>query len=1173
MTATKRPRGEMPFLDHLEELRWRILWSLLAVVLGTVIGFVVVQHFDVLALLKRPIVPFLPEDKLFITRPTDAFMITLKLALFVGVVLAAPVVIYQAWAFLSPALYDEEKKYAVPALLAGLGLFLLGAVLAYLWVLPASLRILFSFQRADLEPIIVAGEYFTFAAQLILAFALVFELPLVIVLLSATGLVSPAFFQRNRPVALVIAAGIAAFLTPPDALSMMLMLAPIVLLYETGIAIGRLVWRRRSAATIGATILVLGLVGGATPVAAQQEERGKRPDSVRVNLDSLRAQRGTGGQPLDTAVARRLGLPTGPSRSFPAPDSVLQALLRLEGFRVIRYAADSMVLYADTQAVELMGTALVEQEGATLEAEHVFFRQQACALRAGGDPTLFQEGTVLVGERMRYDTCERRGFVDGAITNFEQMGTEWFMRGGLSVDSASVRMYAKRSAITSCELPDAHYHFGAGEVKWVSNTYLVARPAVLYVRDIPVLWLPFIFQDTRPGRRSGLLVPRLGLSDIVRPNPGYRRHVANVGYYFAINDYLDARFGLDWFAGNYVALNGQLRYRWLNRFLSGGLSLTRQWEAERGGVPGGRSLRLQWQHRQQFNYRTSLNASVDFATQASVVQRNAVDPFLATATLASNITFNRQWDWGTLSLGGSRRQDLTTGTVTQTLPTFSLTPAPVDILPDVTWQPSVTFSNDRTIDQVGPLIEGVPLPGDTALPRDTLRFDSRRTRIGVQTPLRIGRWNWTNSISLSDFVQEQRTTRATVDSVTGDTTRTVFGLDFASELDWNTGINLPLVFASSWKLQPRLGVQNTTGGAFLVRNRNTQGRWVSQGKRLSFGAGLRPTLFGFFPGLGPLSRIRHSISPLVDWAYAPAATIPEDYLRAIDPTGQRSRESPAQHRISLSFSQTFEGKLRPPPDDTTTDPRDARKIKLLQIQTSQITYDFEQAKEEGRTGWQTDNLSNQFTSDLLPGFSLATTHSLWRGAVGTDTAAFEPFLTRLSARFSITQRTLAGLVGLFTGRTPEAAPAADTAADTLAAEPDILSPGMDPGRDFDRRGDSRRARSRGFSASISFDAQRRRPVDGEERREGVGPQRDTRTLGLSLSFEPTDNWSLSWATQYNLTTNEFGSHTLRLERDLHRWRATFQFLQAPNGNFAFNFFISLLDQPDIRFQYDQQTVR
>src|SRR5699024_9612319 len=127
-----------------------------------------------------------------------------------------------------------------------------------------------------------------------------------------------------------------------------------------------------------------------------------------------------------------------------------------------------------------------------------------------------------------------RGIVAEALTSFNQSGVEWFLRGALAVDSASTLIYARRSTITSSDLPMPDYHFGAGQVKWVSNNILVARPAVLYVRDVPVLWLPFIFQDMRRGRRSGILVPSFGINDLVRPNRGHRRTVENVGFYLAL---------------------------------------------------------------------------------------------------------------------------------------------------------------------------------------------------------------------------------------------------------------------------------------------------------------------------------------------------------------------------------------------------------------------------------------------------------------------------------------------------------------------------------------------------------------------------------------------------------------------------------------------------------------
>ena len=112
--------------------------------------------------------------------------------------------------------------------------------------------------------------------------------------------------------------------------------------------------------------------------------------------------------------------------------------------------------------------------------------------------------------------------------------------------------------------------------------------------------------------------------------------------------------------------------------------------------------------------------------------------------------------------------------------------------------------------------------------------------------------------------------------------------DFQSTLDWDTGINLPILFRGSWKLQPSLGISNTTSGPFALRNRNTGGAWVQQGKRFRVGVSSTPTLFAFFPGIGPLQRIRHSISPVISYNFEPAADVPEEYARAIAGRARRS---------------------------------------------------------------------------------------------------------------------------------------------------------------------------------------------------------------------------------------------------------------------------------------------
>ena len=187
---------------------------------------------------------------------------------------------------------------------------------------------------------------------------------------------------------------------------------------------------------------------------------------------------------------------------------------------------------------------------------------------------------------------------------------------------------------------------------------------------------------------------------------------------------------------------------------------------------------------------------------------------------------------------------------------------------------------------------------------------------------------------------------------------------------------------------------------------------MHQGKRFRFGVTASPTFFGFFPGIGPLARIRHSLSPIITWNYQPAATIPLEFARAIAQNGQPAdlRSDPTQ-AVSVGLSQTFEGKRKPPPGDTAS--ANDTKIRLLSISTSPITYDFEQAKKPGRTGWATQSMTNSLLSDLLPGFNVSLTHDLFRGQVGSDTAKFDPFLQNVSASFAVSGNTFRSIGSIF----------------------------------------------------------------------------------------------------------------------------------------------------------------
>ncbi|HSH76747.1 MAG TPA: twin-arginine translocase subunit TatC, partial [Longimicrobiales bacterium] len=186
MARHRNPRGEMPFLDHLEELRWRILWSLLAIAVATAIGIGLVYYFDVLELLVVPVREAWddPNLRLIYLSPADPFFIMLKLGVFSGIILAFPILVYQIWAFLSPALEKREKRAVVPALYLGLVLFIAGVALAYFAALPVTLEFFQRFLTESLEGQLEINATLGFIVKLLLAFGAVFELPVVIMALS-----------------------------------------------------------------------------------------------------------------------------------------------------------------------------------------------------------------------------------------------------------------------------------------------------------------------------------------------------------------------------------------------------------------------------------------------------------------------------------------------------------------------------------------------------------------------------------------------------------------------------------------------------------------------------------------------------------------------------------------------------------------------------------------------------------------------------------------------------------------------------------------------------------------------------------------------------------------------------------------------------------------------------
>ena len=1160
------PRGEMPFLDHLEELRSRLLKALGAVIAGFAVGLWIVQRFEFVTLIKQPIAPYLPNGKLTVLSPTEPVMIVLKLSFVIGLVLASPVLLYQVWGFMAPALYEKERKAFVPALLIGMLLFIVGATLGYLFVVPQALRVLFSFQSDAFQNNITYDNYFGFVVQILIGLGLSFEIPLVITILAAFGLVTPATLNRFRRLEVVLAFTAGALLSPgTDVLSMFMMTVPILLLYEVGF-LGAVVMHRRrlrraaAAAVAGLVALVL----WAAPAGAQVPAQPRPPqavDSLGVPIsDSAARAKVAQGKAVDTAAARRLGLPSAPLYPFPDPDSTMQALLRLPGYSVTRYRADSVTLFAPEKRILLDGDARTEREGSTLEAQEIDYLDAGGLLEARGSPRMFSDGNVLVGKDLRYYTGTKRGVVTDALTSFEQDGTEWYLRGSIAQDSSSSRIYARSSEITSCDLPDPHYHFSTGEVKWIHGTVMVARPAVLYVRDVPVLWLPFVFQDGRPGRHSGILIPRIGISDVVRPTSSYKRQITNLGYYWAASDYFDLTARFDWLDQQYSTLGILGQYRWLDRFTTGSFGLSRQWESG-----GGRSTGIIWDHHQIFSLNSSLNLSLNYLTNSSIVKTHAVDPLLTTQQITSALNYTHRYNWGTFTLGANMRQSIQDNSLTMQLPAITLSPKPLNIGNSVTWSPGLSFITQWESNV--PAGNAVVFRPDGSIDSLSLTRDSHTSTLNFETPLRIGGFNWRNAVRIVDAQNNQQFTDTTWvpdPANPGDSlavAKTYLG-SYSTGLDWDTGINLPLLLRGSWKLQPSLGVSNVDpGNPYLVRNLWTNGGYVAQTKRFTVSLTSSPTFFGFYPGFGGMQRIRHSFAPVFSYTVAPSAAIPEAFAAATHAgVAPISLVSPQLQRLSVGLGQNIEGKRVRASADTST-PDEGTKVRLLSIVTSPVTYDFEQAKQPGHTGWTTPSLTNSFQSDLLPGFNLAITHSLWNGPVGLSTTQFDLFLQQVNMSFAVSGATFAPILRLFglhptgsaTGTEP---PLRGYVADTyrnVRPGPEAIYGGNLGSAPLGRR----------FTANVSYTMQRQRATTTDP---GGSKQSN---IGFSTSFSPTPLWGVSWSTQYNVTDGKFESQIVRLERDLHEWRAGFNFVRNPNGNFSLFFSISLTDLPAMKLDYHQ----
>jgi len=236
-TEEKEDTNGMSLICHLEELRKRLIGSIIAIAIASLFCYFFIEQ----------IMHYLtiPAGKLYYMQPAEAFFTYMKVSIFAGLLLASPIVLYHMWRFFLPALTISERAIVGMIVPTSVFLFFLGLAFSFFFVLPAGVKFFLGFGNEDLQPLLSIGKYFDFVIAFVLPFGVIFELPLVIVVMAKMGFVSSAFLRKKRKIVIFMTFVIGAVISPtPDVFSQSMIAVPMVLLYEISLFIVRFILRK-----------------------------------------------------------------------------------------------------------------------------------------------------------------------------------------------------------------------------------------------------------------------------------------------------------------------------------------------------------------------------------------------------------------------------------------------------------------------------------------------------------------------------------------------------------------------------------------------------------------------------------------------------------------------------------------------------------------------------------------------------------------------------------------------------------------------------------------------------------------------------------------------------------------------------------------------------------------
>ena len=753
-----------------------------------------------------------------------------------------------------------------------------------------------------------------------------------------------------------------------------------------------------------------------------------------------------------------------------AGDSAAAGARFMSRAQEIRYRARDILYRSEDERVYLEGKAEVESEDFTLEARAIRFDSRQDFLDARGEPVLIDKNDRLYGQLMEYDIDRREGLVHEGATRYG----EGFYSGERLKRTESDRLYVEESRYTTCEYAPPHYHFQVDRMMVKIGDKVVGAPVRFYLGDVPLFYLPFMFSNLERGRRSGFLQPDFEFGITLNQDKP-QRFIRDIGYYWALSEFADLTARGDFIERR--SLYGSLSYRYYRRyFLGGSVRSNLSYDVSRDLRSDAVSWGLRGTHVQEIGERTRLNATVDFVSSE---QLREIDHYTVEETvnqrLTSNVGLSRTWD--NVSLNASYRR-------TQILNQEDDNPATDNLLRDESLPVSLSTTS-------------IPLwPGGE-------RYGGLR---GALAKLKLK-----PSIRYSRAVKTYESRRSTSESAS---TGTSLGFN------WKLGfvnVRPSVSFSDNWS-RSDVGIQETRYVPFGPGGGPEQGAPATpEGETLPLdqtlvtvtedgthslqwsGSATATTKFYglFYPRLGRLSGLRHTITPSVTWRYSES----------------RGKTFSLARRLNFSLDNTLDLKLGEGEQVT-------RKTGLLKWSLSS-GYDLNKTREQ--LPW--DDLTSTLRFSPVSNLSFQLGHR-W------DVDRGEQLSTTLSGSLNLSGQFRYGRVeqeerrrNVVSERESGLAPAAaDSAAEETeeAEEFDPLAPLADGPRHGSRMGDAQ-----SWRLGLSFSLNR------------TQTSKPSPTVALGGSVQLTRNWKLEYRTNLRLEDGELGSQTLNITRDLHCFEATF----------------------------------